>query len=130
MAPTRVTVSQRDGFTNAVYARTHELTSDEPADIGGADQGMTPWELVLAGMGSCTAITVQMYASRKEWDLKGVEVTLERDGDSGTVTMNVDIAGEFDEAQQARLSQVAERCPVVKAIKAGVPVEKNVSFHG
>lgn len=124
---TRVTVSQKENLTNTVYARSHELTSDEPSDAGGADAGPTPWELVLAGMGSCTAMTVELYADRKGWSLDGVEVNLERDGGSNKVILSVDIAGDLEPGQRERLESIAVRCPVVKALSGGLAVEKRVN---
>ena len=122
----QVTVSQRDRYTSTVYARTHEFTSDEPAEQGGADRGPSPWELLLAGMGSCTTITVQMYAERKGWVLSGVEVHLSQNND-GSIDMEVDIRGEgLDDSQRRRLEAIAQKCPVVKAVQHGIEVRKHV----
>ena len=130
MAPARVTVSQHDHYTSTVYAGRHEYQTDEPVDFGGADKGPTPWELVLSGMGSCTVITIEMYAQRKGWKVQGVEVDLSRDDTSGEIEMHVDIVGsELDDAQRERLMQVAQKCPVVRAIASGSEVTKSVHVH-
>lgn len=128
MAPTAVTVSQRHGYTNSVYAGPHELTSDYATEGDIAEAGHTPWQLVLAGMGSCTAMTIEMYAQRQGWQLEGIEVHLERD-DDGIIHMAVSVAGDLDEAQRERLESVSARCPVVRALSAGVDVRKTLAVH-
>jgi putative redox protein len=128
MSTYEVTVSQQSGYASAVYARGHELRSDEPGELGGTDTGPSPWELLLAGMASCTAITVQMYADRKGWELGGVEVSARMD-EEGAVHMGVDVLADLDDDQRARLEQIASRCPVVKAVQRGIPVTKDVVVH-
>src|SRR5882757_11179651 len=66
---------RRKGYEHEVAIREHRLIVDEPEDNGGGDQGPTPTELLAASLASCTAITIEMYADRKEWDLGEVEVT-------------------------------------------------------
>ena len=66
----------KEGFTTDVMVRRHSLTADEPESFGGTDYGPSPYELVTAGLGACTAMTLQMYARRKKWPLKEVRVHL------------------------------------------------------
>jgi putative redox protein len=102
----------------------HALTGDEPVSGGGGGTGPAPFDFVLAGLGACTAITLRMYAERKDWKLSALSVDLEyfRDGDAFRIERVLHIAGELDEAQRARLADIAERTPVTLALKAGAAI--------
>ncbi len=108
-----------------VRAGAHRLGSDEPVRRGGADAGPEPFALLLSSLGSCTAITLRMYAERKGWPLADVRVRLgyETDGRSGRISRRVTLGGELDEAQRARLLDICERTPVTLALRAGVAIE-------
>src|SRR4051812_8542148 len=108
-----VTVRRRSGFAHEASMRGHSIISDEPADVGGEDAGPVPWELLLAAMGTCTAITLEMYAERKGWKLRNVSVEATRDKQGG-VAMSIEVEGDLDEEQRARLELIAGKCPVVK----------------
>lgn len=114
-------------YDSVVTARRHVLHSDEPPSLGGSDTGPTPWELLLASLASCTAITIRMYAQRKEWTLDTVRVDAERDSSSGAITMRVQIAGpDLDQEACERLEQIAHKCPVVRAVQQGIEIDKQV----
>ena len=108
-----------------VRAGTHHLTADEPVRRGGSDSGPEPFALLLSSLGSCTAITLRMYAERKGWPLADVRVRLgyETDGSSGRISRRVTLGGALDEAQRTRLLDVCERTPVTLALRAGVAIE-------
>ncbi|MFJ8626162.1 OsmC family protein [Kitasatospora sp. NPDC093550] len=108
-----------------VRAGSHPLTSDEPVRRGGSDSGPEPFALLLASLGSCTAITLRMYAERKEWPLESVRVRLgyESDGSRGRISRRVALAGDLDGDQRARLLDICERTPVTLALRAGVAIE-------
>ncbi|MEU9047209.1 MULTISPECIES: OsmC family protein [unclassified Kitasatospora] len=108
-----------------VKAGTHALTSDEPVRRGGSDSGPEPFALLLASLGSCTAITLRMYADRKKWPLQAVRVRLgyETDGSRGRISRRVALTGDLDGAQRARLLDICERTPVTLALRAGVAIE-------
>ena len=108
-----------------VRSGTHLLSSDEPVRRGGADAGPEPFALLLSSLGSCTAITLRMYAERKGWPLADVRVRLgyETDGSSGRISRRVTLGGDLDEAQRTRLLDICERTPVTLALRAGVAIE-------
>ncbi|MEM9929803.1 MAG: alpha/beta fold hydrolase [Bacteroidota bacterium] len=124
-----VRLNAADGYTTDIKARHHALVGDEPASVGGNDFGPSPYELVTAGLGACTAMTLHMYARRKKWPLESVEVNLEhykekRDGEKVDVfTRTISIKGPLDEEQRTRLLEIANRCPVHRTLEGEVVVE-------
>ena len=109
------------GYRNSVSAGPHRLESDGGADIGGKDAAPQPFDLLLGALGACTNMTVTMYAARKGWALRGVEVRLTRDPEKG-IRRTIRFDGDLDAEQRKRLLEVADKCPVHKALVAGVPV--------
>ena len=107
----------------------HNLVSDEPEPDGG-DAGPAPFSLWLSGLAACTASTLRMYSDRKGWPLERVEVRLTYQAPSvkelGEVHRSIKLIGPLDEAQRARLAEIAEKTPVTKAVKAGVPIHTKV----
>jgi len=96
-----------------IDANGHALTADEPAGNGGADAGPAPYDLLLASLAACTAITLRMYADRKEWDLKSLSVDLRyfREEGAERIERKLSFEGELDGKQRARLADIAERTP-------------------
>src|SRR5919199_3781950 len=83
----RAVARQKHGFTHDVEVREHHVTADEPNDVGGHDEGPSPQELLAASLASCTAVTMEMYAKRKGWELDGIEVDCQyTPADRGCVT--------------------------------------------
>ncbi|HZW09330.1 MAG TPA: OsmC family protein [Phycisphaerales bacterium] len=117
----------REAFSTAVAIGPHALAADEPAELGGGDTGPTPVELLLASLASCKAITVKMYADRKQWPLERVEVVARAASMHGAVIASIETqvraSGDLSEDQRARLLEIAEKCPVQKAITSGVRIE-------
>jgi putative redox protein len=102
----------------------HDLVGDEPVSAGGGDKGPSPFALVLAGLAACTAITLRMYAERKNWPLSSLALELEyfRDGKSFRIERALHIEGDLDNEQRARLADIAERTPVTLALKTGTTI--------
>jgi putative redox protein len=110
---------RRGGYTHDVEVDGHSLVVDERIDSGGADQGPSPTRVLAAALASCTAITTEMYANRKGWELGDVhvEVEMEYDGpvpSSFTVTLN--IPAELSPEQRERVRTIAGKCPVHRAL--------------
>jgi putative redox protein len=115
-------------YRTEIKARRFDLVADEPASAGGEDAGPRPFEYVLAGLGACTAITLRMYAERKAWKLTGLIVDLDyyRDGEAFRIERVLHIEGELDDAQRARLADIAERTPVTLALKAANTIDTRI----
>ena len=106
----------------------HDVASDEPASHGGGDTGPSPTGLVLAGLAACTSITLRMYADRKKWDLGTVRVGLKllRAGAAERIERTLSFGAALTPEQVARLLEIAEKTPVTKMLKAGVPIATSV----
>jgi putative redox protein len=115
-------------FKTTITTGRHELIADEMPKLGGADAGPAPYDLLLASLGACTAITLRMYAERKKWPLEALEVDLhyERQGDAQHIERTLRFTGALDESQRARLADIAERTPVTLTLKGGLPITTEV----
>ena len=132
------------GYQVRISARTHELTADEPRDVGGSDSGPTPYEYVLAALGACTAMTLRMYATRKQWPLERVVVHLRHARSYAedcehceteavgimTLEQELELGGPLTDDQRRRLAEIAGRCPVKQTLERGVRVRPPVVRAG
>jgi putative redox protein len=126
---TATVTSEEKPYGVRIDAGGHALRGDEPADHGGADTGPAPFALLLSGLGACTAITLRMYAERKNWPLSGVDVTLTyvvEDRDTRRIDRLVILRG-VDADQRAKLAELAEKTPVTKAVRAGTEIRTTVN---
>jgi putative redox protein len=116
-----------DPYAVEVTARNHTWIVDEPVETGGGDQGPGTFEELLSSIGTCGAITMCMYARRKEWPLEGVEIELEyerlKTSGSGRVSeirSRIRLKGDLSEEQRSRLVEISQRCPVKRAVEGEV----------
>jgi putative redox protein len=117
----RVVARRRQGYTHEVEIQGgHRLVVDEPAEAGGGDQGPSPTRMLAAALAACAAITVEMYADRKGWELGDLEVDVEMEyGQSGvpqSFVVTLHLPRELSEEQTERLREIAGRCPVHRAL--------------
>ena len=126
----RAIAIRRGKFEHEVRVREHRLTADEPEDIGGRDVGPSPEELLAASLASCTAITMQMYADRKGWDMTGVEVdcdyTPAERGCPTRFNLVMRFPDELSEDQVEKLRVIAAKCPVHRTLDGEVMFEERV----
>ncbi|MFI2288704.1 OsmC family protein [Streptomyces niveus] len=120
-----VATSSGSDYRVDIRAGRHPLAADEPESVGGADTAPTPVGLLLSALGSCTAITLRMYAQRKQWPLPEVRVHLAYEKGPGRavrITRRVELTGDLDDDQRARLLEIADRTPVTRAVRGDVPI--------
>jgi putative redox protein len=113
----------KDRYRTEIEVGGRPLVADEPPALGGQGAGFAPYDLLLASLGACTAITLRMYADRKGWPLETLEVGLRLHGvEERRIARTLTIAG-LDEEQKARLADIAERTPVTLTLKNGLPID-------
>ncbi|HEY3811638.1 MAG TPA: OsmC family protein [Caulobacteraceae bacterium] len=107
----------------------HDLIADESTRLEGQDKGPAPFEYLLAALGSCTAITLRMYAERKAWPLTTIEVDLVYREEAGAAIIDrtIAFAGPLDDAQRARLAEMAERTPITRVLKTGADIRTTIA---
>ena len=112
-------------YAQSIATGGFELISDEPVSAGGGNAGPAPYGLVLAGLGSCTAITLKMYADRKGWDIGTLKVslTLEKDADGNNlVVRTLSTNAALDDTQWHKLIEIAGKTPVTKTLQTGATI--------
>ena len=128
---------KESGFAQAISARSHYLQSDEPVTAGGSDTGPTPYELLLASLGSCTSMTIGMYARRKAWLVESITVTLRhsrvyaedcencesKDVMLDRIERDIVLLGQLTVEQRAKLLEIANKCPVHRTLQSKIDIQ-------
>jgi len=129
------------GFAQEVVAGKHRFAADEPASSGGTDTGPTPYDLLLAALGSCTSMTTSTYARRKGWPLESVTVRLThsrihaadcadcetKDGRLDQIDVVIELTGALTEEQRRRMVEIAERCPVHRTLQSQIEIRTRIA---
>jgi putative redox protein len=136
--PRTVTVhGEASGFVQEISVGRHRFAGDEPVADGGSDLGPTPYDLLLAALGSCTSMTVSMYARRRQWPLEAVMVKLRhskvhaadcatcdtKQGRLDRIERDVELRGPLSEEQRRRLLEIAELCPVHRTLSSEIDIQ-------
>lgn len=119
------------GYRHSVTIGKHQLVTDEPAEHGGEDSGPSPEGLLAAALAGCTAITLQMYAGRKEWDLTGLHVSVDYEnaprGETPVFEVELTLPAALGDEQIERLAVIAGKCPIRRTLTGDVIVNERVT---
>jgi putative redox protein len=130
MAPMRAVAIRKGKYEHEVRVREHRVFADEPEDIGGRDLGPSPEELLAASLASCTAITMEMYAERKGWDMTGVEVdcdyTPAERGRPTQFNLVLRLPETLSDEQVERLTVIAAKCPIHRTLEGEVTFDERI----
>ena len=130
MASNSVVVIQGEKpYAVSITAGAHSLKGDESPEWGGADVGPNPYEYLLAALGSCTAITLRLYAEHKGYTISALKVTLAHEklkNSQDKITRHIEIDGDFDEAALPRFLDIAAKCPVARTLSGAVEMENKI----
>jgi putative redox protein len=129
----RAIARRQDGsYKHEVKMGDHMVTADEPEKNGGTDEGPSPQDLLAASLASCTAVTIEMYAQRKGWDIGDVAVDVDYEpaqrGSPTKFEMKVLLPKELPEEQRERLMQIAAKCPVHRTLEGEVMFDESVEL--
>jgi putative redox protein len=135
-----VTASGHGALQQVMLDGRHVVNADEPVSAGGDDTGPSPYELLLMALGSCTSMTVHLYAARKKWPLEQVVVTLSQKRvhvedcvnceNSGAmihrIEKRIELIGPLDEAQRSRLLEIADHCPIHRTLTSPIEIRSTL----
>jgi putative redox protein len=128
----RAVARRREKYTHDLAIREHHLTADEPSEVGGEDEGPSPQELLAASLASCTAITMEMYAKRKGWNVDGLEIDcLYTPAERGCPTrfeLVYRMPPHLSEEQVERLQIIAAKCPVHRTLEGEVAFDERIEL--
>lgn len=132
-----------EGYKTRLQTSSHVIVADEPFDLGGKDLGPSPYELLLSALGACTAMTLRMYAERKQWPMESLEVQLihtkgkrsnypayAEKGDPNdpidVIERHIRLFGPLDDEQRTRLLEIAGKCPVGRSLTTPTYIEDSL----
>ena len=135
-----VIVSSIGYLKQEIRAGKHVIIADEPVQDGGTDEGPGPYELLLASLGTCTAMTLQLYARKKQWPLEKVEVSLSHDriyahdcaecvtkeGKINRIDRYISLTGDLSDEQKGRLLEIAQQCPVHRTLTSEISIKDHL----
>ena len=126
----KATANRSGTFRQSIRIRVHQISVDEPSDKGGEDTGPSPQELLAASLASCTAITMEMYATRKGWDVGDVEVSCDYSPAERGCPTRFNLVMRFPDSlndeQVERLRVIAAKCPVHRTLEGEVMFDERV----
>ena len=125
------------GFAQTIQVGSHHITADEPASFGGADTGASPYDLVLAGLGACTSMTIGLSARKRRWPLDKITVSLShsrihaqdceecetKEGKIDRIEIEIHLEGTLTDEQRAKLIEIAGKCPVHKTLTSEINIK-------
>ncbi|MBA3647444.1 MAG: OsmC family protein [Chitinophagales bacterium] len=121
---------KNDHYKTAISAAKNSLIADEPISLGGKEEGFSPTELLLAGLGACTSITLRMYADRKSWKLTEVKVSLslhtDKEKNITNIIRNVELTGDLSEEEKQKLLAIANKCPLHQVLTNPINIETSL----
>jgi putative redox protein len=129
-------ITSGEGFVTPIKTGKHHLLADEPTSVGGSDLGPSPYNLLASALASCTSMTVQMYARRKEWDLTEVTVEIKQEKKHKIDCENeakidhfykrIHLEGKLDVKQRERLMEISKKCPVHRTLEGDIQIESEL----
>lgn len=124
-----IALNRKNAYTTEVKCRDFTIINDEPLDKNGSNMGMTPMELLGASLASCTAITLRMYANRKEWQIDDIQVEVQIDSSSTDVSFNKMITlknSSLTEDKKNQMLLISKKCPVHKILEKSVIINSYI----
>ncbi|HTR85512.1 MAG TPA: OsmC family protein [Reyranella sp.] len=128
MAHARASIGTVD-YATEIAAGHHRITADEGPELGGKDAGPAPYDILSAALGACTAITLRMYAERKQWPVTSVhaDIHFKREDKVESIDRTLHIEGALDEEQRKRMADIAERTPVTLTLKRSMTIRTTLA---